>query len=155
EYNDVRAGSLGRVACFSFYPSKNLSAMGDGGMLTTNDAALAEKLRALRVHGAKTRYRHEWVGMNSRLDSIHAAILRVKLKYLDRWTEGRIANARLYQDRLDFYGAQVWPLAPAQYQSRHVFNQFVIRGSRRDELREYLSEQGIGTEIYYPIPLHL
>jgi dTDP-4-amino-4,6-dideoxygalactose transaminase len=151
-YKDRRAGGIGAVACFSFFPSKNLGAMGDAGMLTTNDPALAEKLAALRVHGSKERYYHEWIGVNSRLDSMQAAILRVKLKYLDQWTQGRIANAKRYRQILK---APVTVPAPAPYQTRHIFNQFVIRAERRDALRAHLAQHGVGTEIYYPVPLHL
>lgn len=153
EYKGRRAGSLGTVGCFSFFPSKNLGAMGDAGMMTTNDPALAEKLAALRVHGSKQRYYHEWIGVNSRLDSIQAAILRVKLPHLDGWTEGRQRNARLYEQGLGGLPVQI-PHA-TEYQNRHVFNQFVICGPRRDELRRHLEQLGLGCEIYYPLPLHL
>lgn len=155
EYLGRRAGSIGRIGCFSFFPSKNLGAMGDAGMLTTDDASLAEKLAALRVHGSKQRYRHEWIGVNSRLDSIQAAVLRVKLKYLDQWTQGRIDNAARYREGLASRGAPVVAPQPAAYQTRHIFNQFVIRCERRDALRAHLQENGIGCEIYYPVPLHL
>jgi dTDP-4-amino-4,6-dideoxygalactose transaminase len=155
EHKGSRAGSLGRMACFSFFPSKNLGAMGDAGMITTNDSVLSEKLAALRVHGSRERYRHEWIGVNSRLDSIQAAVLRVKLKYLDSWTEGRIANARIYGECLSRHSVDIIPPAVAAYQTRHVFNQYTIRAPRRDALRAYLQQHGIGSEVYYPIPLHL
>jgi dTDP-4-amino-4,6-dideoxygalactose transaminase len=155
EYRGRRAGSIGRIGCFSFFPSKNLGAMGDAGMLTTNDASLAEKLAALRVHGSKQRYHHEWIGVNSRLDSIQAAVLRVKLKHLDQWTQGRIDNAARYRQTLAARGVPVVAARAASYQTRHIFNQFVIRGERRDDLRAHLQQHGIGSEVYYPVPLHL
>ncbi len=155
EYLGRRAGSLGDVACFSFFPSKNLGGYGDGGMLTTNDAALAERLAALRVHGAKKKYFHEWVGVNSRLDALQAAVLRVKLRRLDSWTEGRQKNAGLYRKVLGELEVPVTPPAPAPHTTRHVYNQFVICGDRRDELQAYLKQRGVGTEVYYPLPLHL
>ena len=153
EYQGQRAGSMGAIGCFSFFPSKNLGAMGDAGMLTTNDPALAESLAALRVHGSKQRYYHEWVGVNSRLDNLQAAVLRVKLPHLDGWTAARQRNAELYIQLLE--GVPVSLPKPASYQTRHVYNQFVITGERRDQLRAYLEQLGIGCEIYYPLPLHL
>jgi dTDP-4-amino-4,6-dideoxygalactose transaminase len=153
EYKGRRAGSLGEIGCFSFFPSKNLGAFGDGGLCTTNDAALAEKLFALRVHGSKQKYFHKWVGLNSRLDTLQAAVLRVKLRHLDEWSTGRARNAELYRKLLQ--GSGVVCPAPAAYQTRHIYNQFVIRVNRRDELRAALTESGIGTEVYYPLPLHL
>jgi len=155
EYHGRRAGSLGAVACFSFYPSKNLGGYGDGGLLTTNDPALAERLSALRVHGARRKYVHEWVGINSRLDALQAAVLRVKLRHLDAWTEARRCNADYYRQRLATLELPV--VAPAQphYVTRHVWNQFVIRAPERDRLREHLHHCGVGTEVYYPVPLHL
>ena len=153
EYQGQRAGSMGAISCFSFFPSKNLGAMGDAGMLTTNDPALAESLAALRVHGSKQRYYHEWVGVNSRLDNLQAAILRVKLPHLDGWTAARQRNAELYIQLLE--GVPVSLPKPASYQTRHVYNQFVITGERRDQLRAHLEQLGIGCEIYYPLPLHL
>jgi len=155
EYNGRRAGSIGKVGCFSFFPSKNLGAMGDAGMLTTNDATFAEKLAALRVHGSKERYYHEWIGVNARLDSIQAAVLRVKLKYLDQWTQGRIDNAARYREGLAARQVPVVTPQPTPYQTRHIFNQFVIRCERRDALRAHLQQHGIGCEVYYPVPLHL
>jgi dTDP-4-amino-4,6-dideoxygalactose transaminase len=155
EYKGRRAGSIGDLACFSFFPSKNLGAFGDGGMLTTNDPALAERLRALRVHGATTKYIHQWVGVNSRLDTLQAAILRVKLRYLDSWTAGRQRNAAKYRDLLGASDVPVTLPAAAPDNTRHIYNQFVIRCERRDELKAYLAERGVGTEIYYPLPLHL
>lgn len=155
EYKGRRAGSLGAVGCFSFYPSKNLGGYGDGGLLTTSDEALAEKLRALRVHGSRERYRHEWVGINSRLDALQAAVLRVKLRHLDAWTEARRRNAEYYRRRFAELGLPVLTPSAPPYATRHVWNQFVIRAPERDRLREHLRRHGIGTEVYYPIPLHL
>ena len=153
EYKGRRAGSMGKVGCFSFFPTKNLGAFGDGGMLTTNDAALANKLKALRVHGSIAKYIHQWPGKNSRLDALQAAVLDVKLRYLDAWSAGRQRNAALYRECLA--AADVILPQPAAYQTRHIYNQFVIRVKKRDELRAWLAEQGVGTEIYYPRALHL
>jgi dTDP-4-amino-4,6-dideoxygalactose transaminase len=152
EFRGKRAGSFGDLACFSFYPSKNLGGFGDGGMVTTNNRALAERLRLIRNHGFKTRYHNEILGGNFRLDEIQAAVLRVKLKYLDRWTEGRRRNAGIYLDALKA-ARVVMPCELAD--SRHIFNQFVIRSSNRDAIMAGLKERGIGCEIYYPIPLPL
>lgn len=153
-----RAGSLGLVGCFSFYPTKNLGAAGDGGMLTTDDDEFAERLRSLRVHGERTKYHHRYVGINSRLDALQAAILRVKLPHLDAWSDARAANAARYQEMFADAGLLEevgWPLVREGV--RHIYNQFVIRvaGGRRDALREHLARQQVGTEIYYPVPLHL
>jgi len=155
ECRGKRAGSIGAMGCFSFYPSKNLGGLGDGGMLTTHDGALATRLKALRNHGETGTYLHEWIGINSRLDTLQAAALRVKLKYLDAWTERRQENAACYRRMLASTGAPISAPAPAQHQTRHIYNQFVIRCARRDQLREFLKEQGVGTEVYYPVPLHL
>lgn len=155
EYKGRRAGSIGQLGCFSFFPSKNLGGYGDGGMLTTNDAAFAERLAALRVHGRTGKYLHQWVGINSRLDALQAAVLRVKLRYLDGWTAGRQDNAGRYRSQLAKISAPVEPAAPTAYQTRHVYNQFVIRCSNRDGLQVYLRSQGVGSEVYYPLPLHL
>jgi dTDP-4-amino-4,6-dideoxygalactose transaminase len=153
EYKGRRAGTLGEVGCFSFFPSKNLGAFGDAGLCTTNDPVLAERLAALRVHGSKVKYHHESVGLNSRIDAMQAAILRVKLRYLDEWTNGRHRNAELYRTQLN--GSPVHFPAPAPYQTRHTYNQFVIRAECRDALKTHLTDAGIGSEIYYPLPLHL
>jgi dTDP-4-amino-4,6-dideoxygalactose transaminase len=153
EYKGRRAGSMGAVGCFSFFPSKNLGGYGDGGMLTTNDDETAARLKSLRMHGSRVKYFHETVGYNSRLDALQAAVLRVKLKYLDNWTEGRRQNANLYRAALA--GSPVALPRPAAYQTRHIYNQFVIRGENRDALQRHLAECGIGTEVYYPLPLHL
>jgi len=154
--NGVRAGVLGHTACFSFFPTKNLGGFGDGGMITTNDAGLHDKLAMLRVHGSKVRYVHDLVGINSRLDALQAAVLRVKLSYLDRWTEGRRRNAgryeRLFQEHKLLERVVLPKTDPENF---HVFNQFTIRAQKRDDLRAYLREKDIGTEIYYPVPMHL
>jgi len=150
-----RAGSMGEYGCFSFFPSKNLGAFGDGGMVTTNSKDLYERLTIMRGHGAKPKYYHQVIGGNFRLDALQAAILIVKLKYLDQWTARRMENARTYRElfqkaRLD--GVTL----PVEKERRHIYNQFVIRlKGRRDELREFLNSQGIGTEVYYPLPLHV
>jgi len=151
----VRAGSIGDIGCFSFFPSKNLGAFGDAGLCTTKDPELAERMRVLRVHGGKPKYFHALIGGNFRIDELQAAVLRIKLKYLDGWTSGRQRNAAYY-DRAFFAaglaGRVITPqAAPGQ---RHIFNQYVIRVRDRDALRKFLGEHGIGTEIYYPVPLH-
>lgn len=155
EYRGRRAGSIGQVGCFSFYPSKNLGAYGDAGMLTTSDPALRERLAALRVHGCKRKYYHDWVGVNSRLDTLQAAVLRVKFRHLDSWTRGRQQNAALYRRLLNDLQVPVTPPVEMPYQTRHIYNQFCIVAPRRDQLQAYLKENGIGTDIYYPLPLHL
>ena len=154
-WHEQKVGSIGRVGCFSFFPSKNLGCAGDGGMITTNDADLADRLRLLRVHGSRSKYHCEILGVNSRLDALQAAILRVKLPHLESWTEGRRANADRYRQlfaEMNLGDRVVLPIEPAG--SRHVYNQFVIRVAERDELREHLTAAGIPTEIYYPEPLH-
>jgi dTDP-4-amino-4,6-dideoxygalactose transaminase len=150
-----RAGTFGTIGCFSFFPSKNLGGAGDGGLLTTNDDDLAEKLRMLRVHGSKVKYIYEDVGINSRLDALQAAVLRVKLKHLDEWTNARERNAARYNALFAQAGIErvITPTAHSGY--RHIYNQYTIRCQRRDELMQHLKAQGIGTEIYYPLPLHL
>jgi dTDP-4-amino-4,6-dideoxygalactose transaminase len=154
-----RAGSVGDYGCFSFFPSKNLGAFGDAGMVVTSDPERAEKMRILRGHGARPKYYHQLVGGNFRLDALQAAVVRVKLSHLDEWTAARQHNAQrygtLFRERgLGREGSDVIGL-PAATESRHIFNQYVIRAPRRDELRRHLSEAGIGTEVYYPVPLHL
>jgi dTDP-4-amino-4,6-dideoxygalactose transaminase len=154
--NGLRAGTIGDVGCFSFFPSKNLGAFGDAGLCTTNDAELAERLRVLRVHGGKPKYFHAVIGGNFRIDELQAAVLRVKLKYLDRWTGGRQRNAAYYDEAFANAGLGAklrTPLAIPGY--RHIFNQYVVRVQNRDALRARLTERGIGSEIYYPVPLHL
>ncbi len=152
----ARVGSLGEVGCLSFFPSKNLGAFGDAGLCTTSDPELAESMRVLRVHGGKPKYFHALIGGNFRIDELQAAVLRVKLKYLDDWTEGRQRNARFY-DRA--FAEQVPAprvvTPPAPERGRHIYNQYVVRVERRDALREFLAKRQIGTEIYYPVPLHL
>ncbi len=150
-----RAGGIGKYGCFSFFPSKNLGAFGDGGMVTTNDETVSERLRIMRVHGSKPKYYHRMVGGNFRLDALQAAVLLVKLKYLDQWTERRRRNAELYRSLFSEKGMEEVSL-PLDRAMRHIYNQFVIRvQGRRDALRDYLQGCGIGCEIYYPVPLHL
>jgi dTDP-4-amino-4,6-dideoxygalactose transaminase len=150
-----RAGSMGDIGCLSFFPTKNLGAFGDAGMCTTQDAELAERMRVLRVHGGKPKYYHALIGGNFRLDEIQAAVLSVKLRLLDGWTAARQRNAACYAaafERAGLNGRIQPPAAAAGY--RHTWNQFVIRAPQRDELKAFLAEQGVGTEIYYPVPLH-
>lgn len=154
--NGVRAGVLGTTGCFSFFPSKNLGGFGDGGMITTDDQALADSLSMLRVHGSRVRYLHEAIGINSRLDALQAAVLHIKLKYLDRWAEGRRRNAATYERLFNQAGLLDRVTVPVtRPENFHVFNQYTIRVQRRDDLRAYLKEKGVGTEVYYPLPLHL
>jgi dTDP-4-amino-4,6-dideoxygalactose transaminase len=154
EYKGVRVGSIGDIGCFSFFPSKNLGAFGDAGLNTTNDAALAESMRVLRVHGGKPKYFHAVIGGNFRIDELQAAVLRVKLRYLDEWTSGRQRNARFYDGAFSSLEGHV--TTPYAYpKCRHIFNQYVIRVARRDALRDFLTQRNVGTEIYYPVPLHL
>ncbi len=151
-----RAGSFGDVGCFSFFPTKNLGAFGDAGLCTAQDPALAERLRVLRVHGGKPKYYHAVIGGNFRIDELQAAVLNVKLRYLEAWTEGRRRNAAAYGElfaRAGLDGTVTLPVAVPGL--RHIYNQFVIRVPDRDRLRQYLAENGVGTEIYYPVPLHL
>jgi dTDP-4-amino-4,6-dideoxygalactose transaminase len=153
-----RAGSMGDYGCFSFFPSKNLGAAGDGGMVVTQDAARAQRLRVLRVHGSEPKYYHALVGGNFRFDALQAAVITAKFPHLDAWTSARQANAQRYR-RL-FAEAGLADGGPIQLPyavpgARHIYNQFVIRAPRRDEVRAYLHDQGVATEIYYPVPLHL
>jgi dTDP-4-amino-4,6-dideoxygalactose transaminase len=150
------AGGFGDLACFSFYPTKNLSAAGDAGLVTTSDERLAARVRRLRDHGSERRYEHLEVGANARLDAIQAAVLRVKLRYLESWTEARIARARLYHALLHDAGLDtVLELPRFAADSRHVFHQYVVRAPRRDELRRHMASLGVASEVYYPVPLHL
>ncbi len=166
KWRDKKAGALGKAAAFSFYPTKNLSAYGDGGCVTTNDDELAAHVRRLRNHGSRQRYYHEEIGWNSRLDALQAAVLRVKLKHIDDWNQARrtlacryhglFVSSGLVQSGAQSVSAQA-PIAllatlPEAY---HIYHQYVVRAFRRDELRTFLTQQGIGTEIYYPVPLHL
>ncbi|MEP6883771.1 MAG: DegT/DnrJ/EryC1/StrS family aminotransferase [Gammaproteobacteria bacterium] len=154
--NGARAGTIGDVGCFSFFPSKNLGAFGDAGLCTTNNAELAERMRVLRVHGGKPKYFHKLIGGNFRIDELQAAVLRVKLKYLDRWTEGRQHNAGYYDSAFANAGLGSKLQTPvALAGGRHIFNQYVVRAQNRDALRASLTERSIGSEIYYPVPLHL
>jgi len=159
EYKKRRAGSMGDVGCFSFFPSKNLGAFGDGGMITTSTEEIRDKIVMLRNHGSKPKYYHTFVGLNSRLDALQGAVLRVKLKYLDGWSEERKKNADLYRKLLKDAGLLKpdGPItAPLELSDRrHIYNQFVIRVERRDDLRDFLTDHDVGTEIYYPVPLHL
>ncbi len=152
----TKAGAWGDVACFSFFPSKNLGGFGDGGMATTNNQALADAIAMLRVHGSRVRYMHEAIGINSRLDSIQAAILLIKLKYLEQWAAGRRRNASRYEQlftQANLLNRVTLPKAGSE--STHVYNQYTIRVPKRDELRVYLKDKGIGTEVYYPLPMHM
>ncbi len=156
-YNGRFIGTIGDFGCFSFFPSKNLGAAGDGGLITTNDATMAERLRMIRVHGSKRKYFHDIHGINSRLDALQAAILRVKLRHLDSWTAGRVNRAQRYRRLFDERGLTRfvrYPAIPSE-PFLHVYNQFTIRAQHRDELKESLSKAGIPTEIYYPLCLHL
>ena len=155
EYKGIRVGSIGDIGCFSFFPSKNLGAFGDAGLCTTNDAQLAESMRVLRVHGGKPKYFHSVIGGNFRIDELQAAVLRVKLKYLDGWTEARQRNAAHYDAA--FAAARLAKVITprASVKGRHIFNQYVVRVENRDALKNHLTERSIGTEIYYPVPLHM
>lgn len=157
EYKGKRTGALGDIACFSYYPTKNLGAYGDGGMLTTDDDALADKLRLLRGHGMQPRYYHQLIGINSRLDSLQAAVLNIKLPHLDTWTAARQERAQRYTEAFTQAGlTDVLELPTVAPERRHVWNQYIVRvsGGKRDELRTFLAERKVGTEIYYPVPLH-
>ena len=156
EYRGKKVGTLGAIGCFSFFPSKNLGGAGDGGLVTTNDPAIADRLRLLHLHGSRNKYEYEVLGVNSRLDAIQAAILRIRLQHLKSWTEARRRNVDRYRELFEENGLErkvVRPSAP-EY-SRHVFNQYTIRVEKRDALRQHLQENGIPSEIYYPFPLHL
>ena len=159
-----RAGSLGKAAAFSFYPTKNLSAAGEAGCVTTQDSQVAERMRSLRNHGSRERYFHDEMGWNSRLDGMQAAVLRVKMKHLEEWNRGRRERAAAYDARFTRAGLRASngndPRSPVQFleclpQAHHIYHQYVVRAQRRDELRKFLAERGVGTEVYYPLPLHL
>ena len=155
-YHDQPVGGLAAIGCFSFFPTKNLGAFGDAGLVTTRDATAARKLRAIRQHGGKEKYHHETVGGNFRLDALQAAVLRVKLPHLEAWTAARQRNADRYEALFSQSGLASTVRVPQRAPGRtHIYNQFVLRVPERDQLRAYLQTQGIGTEIYYPEPLHL
>ena len=157
EQSGRRAGSIGHYGCFSFFPSKNLGCFGDGGMVVTDDTARADRVRALRVHGEGAKYRHKHVGGNFRLDALQAAVVRAKLPHLDGWSDERRGNAALYSRLLGDLARREPPLLtlPEVVTDRHVFNQYVVRLADRDHVRAQLTAAGIGTAIYYPLPLHL
>jgi dTDP-4-amino-4,6-dideoxygalactose transaminase len=151
-----RAGSMGEYGCFSFFPSKNLGAFGDGGMVTTNLQDVYERLRIIRTHGARPKYFHKVIGGNFRLDALQAAILSVKLKYLDEWTKKRNENANLYKALFKKRELEDFVALPLEREKRHIYNQFVIKlREKRDELKQFLNDRGVGCEIYYPVPLHM
>ncbi len=153
EYKGKKVCSFGDVACISFFPSKNLGCYGDGGMVVTNNDEIHERVRMIASHGSKVRYVHEILGMNSRLDALQAAILNVKLKYIDEWNQRRIANSKHYNEKLKTL-AQVKTPSNKEY-SKHIFHQYTIQVENRDELQKYLTSKNIPTAIHYPIPLHL
>ena len=148
-----QAGTIGTAGCFSFFPSKNLGAFGDGGLITTEDDQLADKLRKLRLHGGRQMYHHEYVGTNSRLDALQAAVLQAKLPHLERWTEARRQHAQRYDAELGKIAGLQTPYVDRH--NYHVYNQYTVRTSERDALRKHLTERGIGQSVYYPVPLHL
>ncbi|RMH14559.1 MAG: DegT/DnrJ/EryC1/StrS family aminotransferase, partial [Planctomycetota bacterium] len=166
DHHRAMAGSRGKIGCFSFFPSKNLGGFGDGGIITTNDDELADKMRILRLHGGQPKYYHSIIGMNSRLDALQAAVLRVKLRHLEKWHAGRAENAAYYDAKFAEAGAkssatplggdglQVRTPEPTGAPARHIYNQYVIRvpAAIRDETREHLKQNGVATEIYYPVP---
>lgn len=150
-----RAGSMGNYGCFSFFPSKNLGSFGDGGMVTTNDEEAFQRLKTMRVHGSQPKYYHKVIGGNFRLDALQAGILLIKFRYLEQWTEKRRKNARIYRELFARKGMEGIEL-PFVGKGRHIYNQFVIKiHQKRDELKRYLTNVGIGCEIYYPVPLHI
>ncbi|MBS3757022.1 MAG: DegT/DnrJ/EryC1/StrS family aminotransferase [Desulfobacterales bacterium] len=156
EYKGQRAGSMGDFGCFSFFPSKNLGGFGDGGVVTTDSDEYYEMLKILRVHGAHPKYYHKYIGGNFRLDALQAAIVSIKLTHLDSWTQKRQEHAARYRQLFEDAGLAEQIGCPAEIQDRHIYNQFVISVTEgRDRLREFLTEAGVGSEIYYPVPLHL
>ncbi|MFP4226971.1 MAG: DegT/DnrJ/EryC1/StrS family aminotransferase [Desulfobacterales bacterium] len=156
EYQGKRAGALGDFGCFSFFPSKNLGGFGDGGIVITQSADLYDRLKILRVHGGHPKYYHQVIGGNFRLDALQAAIVSIKLSYLDQWTRARQENAEKYRSLFKAAGLEAVIGLPVKKQDRHIYNQFVIRvPEKRDALRAWLNESGVGNEIYYPVPLHL
>lgn len=154
----LHAGAIGRIGCFSFFPTKNLGAFGDGGMLVTADAEIADRLKLLRVHGGRQMYHHQWVGWNSRLDALQAAVLRIKLPHLDDWSRGRAENAARYDRWLEETGLVDSGRVRIPHRAergRHIFNQYTLRVDNRDGLREHLNRSGVGCSVYYPVALHL
>jgi len=154
----LHAGAIGTLGCYSFFPTKNLGAFGDGGMVVTSDEEFAERLALLRVHGGQQMYHHRWVGWNSRLDALQAAVLSIKLPHLDSWSQGRAANAERYDRWLTESGIVEGGDVRLPFRaddSDHIFNQYTLRVTRRDELREHLKQAGVGHSVYYPVPLHL
>ena len=156
-YGGRYTGTFGEYGCFSFFPSKNLGGAGDGGMITTNDAGLAERLQMLRVHGSQKKYFHDMIGTNSRLHALQAAVLRVKLRHLDAWQQGRQNRAERYRRLFESAGLSSFITAPPQPPAKfeHVYNQFTIRSPRRDDLKAFLQAAGVPSEIYYPLCIHL
>ncbi len=155
-FKGKKAGSFGTVSCFSFFPSKNLGGYGDGGAVLTDDDELANLIRKLRVHGSSKKYYHDLVGINSRLDEIQAAVLLVKIKYIDEWNEERRQRAKYYTSLFKEVSLEDFVKTPVELENcYHTYHQYVIRAKRRDELRSYLAERGIDTQVYYPVPLHL
>lgn len=154
EYNGKKAGTIGDVGCFSFFPTKNLGGFGDGGLIVTNDDKVAEKARMLRQHGSKKKYYNELIGFNSRLDELQAAILLVKLKYIDDWNKRRAEIAQKYNQSLKLKGLIV-PAKTNLYEKGHIYHLYILQHEKRDEIINYLSQKGIATGIYYPVPLHL
>ena len=156
EYKGRRAGEMGDFGCFSFFPSKNLGAFGDGGMVTTRSKAVHDTLIMLRNHGSHPKYYHSLIGGNFRLDALQAAIVSIKLNYLDQWTKMRQEHAANYRILFSQCGLADRVMLPVERETRHTFNQYVVRvAEKRDELRAFLLESEIGTEVYYPVPLHL
>ena len=155
-YRGKTVGGIGAIGCFSFFPTKNLGAFGDAGLVTTSSGEIARTLRAIRQHGGEAKYHHDLVGANFRIDALQAAILRVKLPHLEGWTAARRRNAERYQTLFETAGLEGQVTLPARSaDSTHIYNQFVIRVPERDRLRAHLQSSGIGTEVYYPVPLHL
>jgi dTDP-4-amino-4,6-dideoxygalactose transaminase len=155
-YRERQVGSFGLCGCFSFFPSKNLGCAGDGGLVTTTDPQVADELRLLRAHGSRKKYHYEILGTNSRLDALHAAILRVKLPHLQTWAQKRAEHAELYKTLFQETGlSDILGLPSVPAGQNHVYNQFVIRAPRRDDLRAFLETEGIPTDVYYPSPLHV
>lgn len=153
KYKGKKVGAFGELSAFSFFPTKNLGGVGDGGMISTNSEELAKRLKKLRVHGSEQRYYHDEIGYNSRLDEIQAAVLRIKLKYLDRWNARRREVSDYYGKELSGIEEVVAPTSPGHLE--HIYHQYVIRAKKRDELKDFLEKKGIGSMIYYPVPLHM